>query len=132
MFRSRAARLAVAVPAALIVAVLVAEPALAGSTVRTTGASLMCNVYKTGRWSGYADCWLTDTLSDKKQVYAVTRSEGFPQQRTTNNYGGGITLPFRKTIAIDSRFVWAYQVCRQVNVGSDNCSPWVTVAEPRS
>jgi hypothetical protein len=127
MSRSRVFRLAVALPAAVAAAVLIAEPALAGATVSTTGASLMCNVYKTGRWSGYADCWLSDTLGDNKQVYAVTQMEAFPQERVSNNGGGGTTLSFRKNIGTDSRFEFQYKVCRKVNLGSDNCSSWARV-----
>jgi hypothetical protein len=98
-----------------------------GNTVTTTGGSLMCNVYQTAKFRGYADCSLTDTAADKQQVYAVTQVERFPTKRTTNSQGSGKTLPFHENIGIDSRFEYRYKVCRQVNLGGDNCSGWRTV-----
>ena len=130
MFRSikvRAASVALAVPVALGLGVVTATPAFAGTTLSTTGASLMCNVYQTSQFRGYADCWLTDTAADSRQVYAVTQVERFPTKRTTNNRGSGQTIAFRENIYIDGRFEFRYKVCRQVNLGGDNCSVWQTV-----
>ncbi len=130
MFRSikmGAASVVLAVPVALGLSVVTATPAFADNTVSTTGGSMMCNVYQTAKFRGYADCWLKDTVADDRQVYAVTQVERFPTERTTNNRGSGQTIAFRENIHIDSRFEFRYKVCRQVNLGGDNCSPWRTV-----
>ena len=55
-----------------VAGMLTPTAASAGTTLTTKGASLMCNVYQTGTFTGYADCWLTDTLADSHQVYAMT------------------------------------------------------------
>jgi hypothetical protein len=124
----RAAFVAIAVPVALGLSVVTATSAFAaGNTVSTTGGSLTCNVYQTAKFRGYADCWLTDTAADSRQVYAVTQVERFPTKRTTNNRGSGQTITFRERIDIDSRFEYRYKVCRQVNLGGDNCAGWRTV-----
>lgn len=103
--------------------------ASAGTTLTTTGASLMCNVYKTGTFTGYADCWLTDTLADSHQVYALPQEEAFPTERRTNSGGNGTTLYFREYINGDTvHWYWSYKVCRDVKFGSDNCSSWQTVS----
>jgi len=119
---------ALAVPVMLGLGVMTVTSAFAaGNTVSTTGGSLTCNVYQTPKFRGYADCWLTDTAADSRQVYAVTQVERFPTKRTTNNRGSGQTIAFRENINIDSRFEYRYKVCRQVNFGGDNCSGWRTV-----
>ena len=130
MFQSikvRAASVVFALPVALGLGLVTATPAFADNTVFTTGGSIMCNVYQTAKFRGYADCWLKDTTADDRQVYAVTQVERFPTERTTNNRGSGQTIAFRENISIDSRFEFRYKVCRQVNLGGDNCSQWRTV-----
>lgn len=126
--RARLAGATLAVPVALGLVLVMTGTASAGTTLTTTGGSLLCNVYKTGTFTGYADCWLKDTLSDKRQVYAVTRTEGFPEARISNSGGDGTTLYFKRNIHGDTRtWYWSYKVCRKVNLGSDNCSSTQTI-----
>ena len=128
MLRTLKSRIAVSAPIAVAAAVLVADQALAGATMQTTGGSLMCNVYVTGRTTGKADCWLRDTAADNQQVYAQTRVESFPVQRVTNSGGSDTKLAFTRSFWGDGpHWTFAYRVCRQRNLGSDNCSSWQRV-----
>lgn len=114
-----------AVPVALGLVVLMTGTAFADNTVTTTGGSIMCNVYQTHRSGGYADCWLKDTLTDKKQVYAILQTDGWPSTRKSNSGGDGTTLSFTHKFGSDvPHWEFKYKVCRKVNLGSDNCSPW--------
>jgi hypothetical protein len=130
MIRKRIVRAGLAIAGATGLALGFASPALAGATVSTTGASLMCNVYRTDALHGYADCWLSDTLADSKQVYAQSaNSSADGNGRWTNSGGSGTTLYFRAGITGNSaHWTWSYRACRQVNLGSDNCSGWTSVS----
>ena len=113
-----------------VAGMLTPTAASAGTTLTTKGASLMCNVYQTGTFTGYADCQLTDTLADSHQVYAVTQEEAFPTKRYTNSKGFGKTLSFRENFEGDTvHWYWSYKVCRDVQFyeGRDNCSGWQKV-----
>jgi hypothetical protein len=109
---------------------LSAKAASADIGVSTTGALLTCNVYSDSKFNGHADCKLTDTKADSHSVYAVTQVVGFSSFTYKNVGGNGTVLNFTRPFTADgeSPYIFRYKVCRDVQFGSDNCSPWFGVS----
>lgn len=95
-------------------------------TATTTGAKATCSLQKTAVNKAKATCTLFDTKADGYSVYIRDQVLLFPEHRWSFSGGAGKSTTNSWTVQSDTlQFNWHFRVCRQVELGSDNCSGWV-------
>lgn len=74
------------------------------------------------------DCTLADTAADSHPVYVQWWQDGFEKSRLENHDGANSTksVSDRRSNGAGSFAKVSWQVCRDVQLGSDDCSPVVT------
>ncbi len=96
----------------------------------TTGAAASCSLvtwtgsYNFRNSAARINCRLSDTLSDDHSVYVEWWQDGYGHVKMRNSQGSGTTIYTSDTrYSPDGSFVNIYfKVCRDVQVGFDNCS----------
>ena len=96
--------MALAVPVALGLGVVTATPAFAGTTLSTTAASLMCNVYQTAEFRGVRNCGSrTQRLTANRCTRSPRSSTSRPSGRPTARVPGGLSRSVKTSTSTATR-----------------------------